>query len=136
MTTPLKRVFLPALIPPKKHRILDYITAAAFLTVAGIWWRNHRKPAIAALAHGVFVLTYTPLTDFEGSGSHPISFQKHGTLDRIQAGLASLAPEMLGFAAEKEAWFFRGQSLNEDLVIALTDYDTQPVAERLSHKAA
>lgn len=123
MAKSIERMFIPAVISPKKHRILDYVTAGAFLTVAGLWWKKDRKAAISALAHGAFVLVYTPLTDFEGNGKLPISFRRHGMLDRVQAGLASVAPEMVGFAKHKEAWFFRGQSLNESVVIALTDYE-------------
>lgn len=135
MSKSLQHLFLPAVIPPKKHRILDYATAGAFLTAAGLLWSRHRKPAIAALAHAAFVLAYTPLTDFEGNGRRPISFRRHGTLDRVQAGMASLAPEMLGFTSEKHAWFFRGQALTEDIVIALTKYDS-PRTKRILRRVA
>ena len=60
---------LPKVISPRKHALLDALTIGTFLALGGIWWRRKRRPAVAALVNGLFVLGYTSLTDFDGDGN-------------------------------------------------------------------
>ena len=114
---------LPKVISPRKHALLDALTIGTFLALGGIWWRRKRRPAVAALVNGLFVLGYTSLTDFDGDGKKQVNFKTHGDLDALQASLAAVTPKMFGFAGRKEALFFRGQALNESLVISMTDFE-------------
>ncbi len=124
----------PKIISPKTHHVLDYLTMGAFFAMGAVWWKRRRRAAIAALANGAFVAVYTPLTDYEGEGKKPISLQTHADLDRIQAGMAALAPAMLRFSNDSSAHFFRGQALNETVVIGMTDF--RPRRKRLWQKIA
>lgn len=113
---------LPLIIGPKTHKLLDYLTTGAFMFAGALFWKNHKRASIGAIVNGAFVLTATLLTDYNGDGSRPLSFETHGDLDVIQAGMAAAVPRVLGFSDEGKAWFFRAQAMNETAVIAMTDY--------------
>jgi hypothetical protein len=85
-------------------------------------WGSNRRAGIAALLNGAFVLAYTLYTDYDGDGVRPISFETHGKLDVAQAGFAAAAPTLFAFSDEKKSWFFRGQAMNEFMVLAMTDF--------------
>lgn len=121
---------IPKVISPRVHSVLDVLTAGAFVAMTVVWWRRRRRAALAALANGAFVTSYSARTDYDGSGRKPISFKTHGRLDTVQAAMADVAPRLLGFAEEKPAMFFRGQALNEATVIALTDFEANERFER------
>lgn len=129
---------IPKKISPRQHSFLDYLTVSGFLIASGLMWNRNRRGAIAALINGLFVLGYTPLTDFSGNGDKPISFRTHGKLDLVQVGMAAAAPSVLGFSEEhtKSSLFFRGQGMNELLVLRMTDFDAAtPMDERLRRAA-
>lgn len=134
----MRELPIPKPISPKTHRILDFVTIGAFGVVAGLCWGKRQSAAIAAIANGAFVLSYSLLTDYEGNGKRPVSFETHGDLDVIQAGMAAIAPELLGFKHAGIAHFFRGQALNEAAVISLTDFDAneKKLGRRLFRRAA
>jgi len=134
----VRQLPIPRPISPKTHRILDFLTSGAFGVVAGLCWGKRQNAAIAAIANGAFVLSYTLLTDYEGNGKRPVSFETHGDLDVIQAGMAAIAPELLGFKNTGIAHFFRGQAVNEAVVIALTDFEAneRKLGRRLFRKVA
>jgi hypothetical protein len=115
---------VPRIIGPHTHRLLDYLTTGAFLFVGALFWKNHKRASIGAIVNGAFVLGATLLTDYDGDGRRPLSFDTHGDLDTIQAGMAAAVPRVLGFADEGKAWFFRAQAMNEMAVIAMTDYES------------
>lgn len=117
------RISLPKVVTPRKHALLDAITIGTFLALGGLWWRRKRRPAVAALVNGLFVLGYSSLTDFDGDGRKPVSFKTHGDLDTLQATLAAVSPKMFGLAKGKEALFFRGQAVQESLLISMTDFE-------------
>lgn len=131
MSKMLNRI-MPKVITPKAHVVLDILTVGAFLAMGGIWWRSKRGASIAALANGLFVAGFSALTDYEGDGSKPISFKNHGRLDAVQASMAEVAPKIFGFSEDKASVFFRGQAMNEAVVIALTDFEahTRPRSRR------
>jgi hypothetical protein len=134
----VRQLPVPKVISPKTHKLLDYLTIGAFGVIAGLCWGSKRRASIAAIANGAFVLSYTLLTDYDGDGKRPVSFRTHGDLDVIQAGMAAIAPELLGFSDTGVAHVFRGQALNESAVLAMTDFDASETraARRWFRKAA
>jgi hypothetical protein len=118
----IRELPVPKPISPQTHRVLDFLVTGAFGVVAGLCWGKRKNAAVAALINAAFVLSYTLLTDYEGNGEKPVSFETHGDLDVIQAGMAAIAPELLGFKHAGIAHFFRGQAMNEAAVLALTDF--------------
>lgn len=125
---------IPKIIEPKQHAVLDALVTGAFLVAAGVLWGKNRRGGIAALVNGLFVAGFSVLTDYEGTGKKPISFRTHGKLDEVQAALAAAAPTVLRF--KKGSTFFRGQAMNELMVIAMTDWDAgESVSRRLRRVA-
>jgi Na+/proline symporter len=129
---------IPKKISPRQHSYLDYLTVSGFLIASGLMWNRNRRGAIAALINGLFVLGYTPLTDFSGNGERPISFRTHGKLDIIQAGMAAAAPTVLAFSGKhsKSTLFFRSQAMNEALVLRMTDFEAAEPADVRLRRAA
>jgi hypothetical protein len=113
---------IPKTISPKTHKLLDYLTTGAFLVAGAFMWASNRRAAAAAFVNGAFVLSYSLCTDYDGDGRRPVSFETHGKLDVVQAGLAAAAPHILRFADEKKALFFPIQAMNEGAVLAMTDF--------------
>jgi hypothetical protein len=117
---------VPQIINPQQHKVLDYLTIGAFALVGGLLIghrrRTSRRAGIAAFINAGMVLGATLLTDYDGDGRRPLSFETHGKLDIAQAAMAATAPHLFGFADEGKAWFVRGQALNEAMVIAMTDW--------------
>lgn len=126
---------LPKVIAPKQHKVFDYLTIGAFLITGAIWWKKHRKAAAASFANGLFLLSYTPLTDFDGDGKKPIPFLAHSKLDRIHAASTAFAPGIFGFGGDKPASFFHAQALNETFVISLTRSKTHRANRKLRRAA-
>ena len=116
---------LPKIIDPRTHAALDYFTAAAFFIAGGLFWPWNRRAAASALINGKMVLGMSMLTDYDGDGRRPITFATHGKLDALQAGLAATLPMILGFSHEPGSLFFRMQAMNEMMVIALTDWESE-----------
>ncbi len=115
---------IPRIIGPKTHKLLDYLTIGAFMFAGALFWKNHKRASIGAIVNGGFVLGATLLTDYDGDGRRPLSFETHGDLDVVQAGIAAAIPRVLGFSDEGKAWFFRAQAMNETAVIAMTDFES------------
>lgn len=114
---------VPRVIDPKTHAVLDWLTTAYFMVLAGAFWGTHRRAAATALLNGGAVLGLTLMTDYDGSGKKPISFETHGKIDLVQAGMASGLPVLLGFGSDAAAMPFQGQALNELVVVSATDWD-------------
>jgi hypothetical protein len=109
-------------IDPDTHAALDYLTISAFLISSGLLWNRNRRAAIAALLNGGFVLSYSLFTDYSSSLRPLIPFETHGKLDIIQASAAALAPNLMGFSDSGAAALFRGQAINEAMVVSQTDW--------------
>jgi len=109
---------------PKSHAVLDYLTTGAFLVMGAGYWGRHKRATAVALINGFFVLGYSLLTDYDGDHRRPISFETHGKLDLIQAGLAAGLPTLLGFGGST-ALPFRLQAGNELVVVSATDFQRQ-----------
>ena len=116
---------VPQIINPQQHKILDYLTIGAFALAGSLMIRRRRggrRAGVAAFINAGMVLGATLLTDYDGDGRRPLSFVTHGMLDMAQAAMAATAPHLFGFADESKSWFFRGQAMNEAMVITLTDW--------------
>jgi hypothetical protein len=116
----LRYLPLPKVIGPKTHRMIDYLTIGAFLGLGAFWWSDRRKASVAALANALFVLGYVPFTDYDGDGHKPISLRTHCRLDRIEVGMAALAPRALGFENQPQSLPFRVHAFNQTAVINMT----------------
>ena len=115
---------LPKAIAPATHSVLDYLTVSYFMLLAGMFWGRNRRAAAAALINGGMVLGLSMLTDYPG-GLKKLSFRTHGKGDIMQALTAAGIPDVLGFGGEAAALPFRLQALNEAMVIAATDFDSE-----------
>jgi hypothetical protein len=115
---------LPKAIDPATHSVLDYLTVSYFMLLAGMFWGRNNRAAAAALVNGGMVLGLSMLTDYPG-GLKKISFRNHGKGDIMQALTAAGLPSVLGFGNTSAALPFRIQALNEAMVIAATDFDSE-----------
>jgi len=115
---------MPKLISPRIHAWLD-VAVTGYFTALAVWFalRGKRAPATAAFVNAGMVAGVSLLTDYEGTGTKPINFKLHGTLDAVQAMKAALGPVLYDFTDEPEAIFFYAQAANELAVIALTNWD-------------
>jgi hypothetical protein len=113
---------VPKLIDPDTHAALDYLTISAFFVAAGLTWGSNKRAGIAALINGAMVLGVSMFTDYSGSAKKLIPFETHGKLDVVQMCMAATMPTLMGFGDSKAAAFFRGQALNEAMVVSLTDW--------------
>lgn len=109
-------------IDPGAHAVLDYLTAATFLTLGAAMRNRHRSASTLAFMNGIAVLGLAMLTRYPGGVFKVLSFKTHGMVDAVQAGMSAFGPALLGFAGDKEASFFYGQAALESGVIAATDW--------------
>ncbi|MBV8478589.1 MAG: hypothetical protein JOZ36_18165 [Acidobacteria bacterium] len=127
---------LPKVLSPKAHAIADYITAAAFLLAASLFWRRNKRAALGALVCGGSELILSLLTDYPGGITDVISFPTHCKIDVGFAAMVAEMPRFMKFENDKEKKFF---SLQGGMIIGaanLTDLD-HPVyrwQERLEHE--
>jgi hypothetical protein len=112
---------LPKVVDRKTHAALDYLTISAFLLLGSAYWKRNKRASAAALLNAGFVLSYSLFTDYPGSLQRRISFMTHGRLDIMQAGLAAMAPQLLGFGGVA-GLICRAQAMNEVMVIGITDW--------------
>jgi hypothetical protein len=128
---------MPKFISPRVHSWLD-VAVTGYFAALGFWCAGRGKAgaATAAFVNAGVVAGVSLLTDYEGTGSKPINFKLHGTLDAVQAATAALAPVLHGFADEPESALFYGQAANELAVIASTDWDAGMRSTRRHRKAA
>ena len=120
---------LPKLIDGNTHALLDALTVSGFFMLAGLFWGRHNRAAATALINGVAVMGVSMFTDYPGGQRGPISFETHGKVDIMQAGMAAGLPTLLGFGSEAAAAPFRMQAVVESFVIGMTDWEAGRVAE-------
>jgi hypothetical protein len=126
---------LPKAIDPRTHAALDYLTTSAFLIMGSYFLNRNRRAAFTALLNGFMVLGISMLTDYDGDGRRPISFETHGEMDVVQAAMAFSLPTLLGFGGKAAARPFRIQALNELMVIGLTDFRGRAELDRMRRVA-
>jgi len=117
---------LPKVISPRQHAIIDYATAGAFALGAVLFWKNHKRAAIASLACGAAEAGTGMMTDFPGGLWKVIPFETHGKIDvGLAAGLEAI-PTLLAFGDDPRAWFFRSQGLSIAAVTGMTKFNAGP----------
>ncbi len=127
---------LPRVIEPKTHEVLDWLVTGYFLVLAGSFWGTHKRAAATALINAGAVATLIATTDYDGTGEKPLSFEDHGKMDLVQAGLASGLPVVMGFAAGSVSMPFQFQAMNELLVVASTDWEANDGLSSREDRAA
>ena len=127
---------VPKVIDPDTHAVLDYLTASAFFVAGAASWDGNKRAGIAALINGFMVLGMSLFTDYSGSAAKLIPFETHGKLDVVQMAMAATMPTVMGFGDSKAAAFFRGQALNEAMVISLTDWSRRNQSSSRRRRAA
>jgi len=115
---------LPKVIGPKTHAIIDFAVAGSFLAMGAMCLRSHKRAAIGSFICGGAAITNSLLTDYPGGVADVISFETHGKIDVGLAAATALMPRLLSFSGEGRAWFFRGQSGAETVVVGLTDFSS------------
>jgi hypothetical protein len=113
---------MPKVISPGMHAVLDYVTAGTFFVLGAMLMRRHTRAAGLAFTNGAAVLGTSLMTDYPGGVWRVISFETHGMIDAVQAGMSALGPRLLGFENEPEARAFHAQAALESGVIAATDW--------------
>lgn len=126
---------LPKPIDPDTHAVLDYLTVSVFLIFGGAVMGRNKRAGVAALINGFMVLGVSMFTDYSGAAKKLIPFETHGKLDVVQMSMAATMPPLLGFGDTKAAGFFRGQALNEAMVISLTDWSRRTQRSRTRRAA-
>jgi hypothetical protein len=113
---------LPKVVSPKTHAIIDYATAGSFFLGAALFWKSHKRAAIASLACGLAELGTVMMTnEMPGAVADVIDLETHLKIDAgLAAGLQTL-PSMLGFGGDGRAWFFRGHGMGIGAVAGLTE---------------
>jgi hypothetical protein len=114
---------VPRVIQPRTHEILDWIVTGYFLILAGANWGRHRRATATALINAAAVGSLIALTDYDGDGRKPLSFEDHGKMDLVQAGMASGLPVLLGFGSSAVSIPFQAQAMDELLVVAATNWE-------------
>lgn len=124
------------LVDPDTHAVLDYLTIAYFLLTGAALWDRDRRAGIAAAINAFMVLGVSMFTDYSGSARRLISFPTHGKMDAVQAAMAVLLPSAMGFGEEPYAALFRGQAMNEAMVLAITDWEKRGTVRGRIRRAA
>ncbi len=114
---------MPKVISPRVHGFIDYGVAAGFFLGAILFWRNHKRAAIASLCCGAAELSTTLVTDFPAGVTDAISFQTHGKIEAGLAGATGIMPTLLMFGSDPQAWFFRAQAMGITGVAGATDWN-------------
>ncbi len=121
----------PAVISPKAHAVIDYITIGSFLLSAALFWRRSKRAAVAALVSGGAELAVSLLTNYPGGVWKHINFKTHRDIDFGLAGMTATMPEFLAFKDEKEKKFFIAQGAAITVATELTKFPEKSVrAER------
>ncbi len=116
---------VPKYIDSRTHAVLDYVTAGGFFALGASMMGHHPRAAALAFVNAGAVLGLSLMTDYPGGVFRRISFQTHGLIDAIQAGMTAAGPMLLGFADEPEAQPFHAQAVLEAGIIGATDWNAE-----------
>ena len=119
---------VPKVIDARSHAVLDYATAATFFTLGYTMRDRHPRASALAFANGAAVLLVSLFTDYPGGVFRRLSFEGHGMMDVLQAGMSACGPAVLGFGSDPEAQPFYAQAALEAGVIAATDFSSASAA--------
>ncbi len=129
--------YLPKVISPRSHAIIDYAVAGSFLLMGGLFFRKNKRASVGAFIIGGALVGQALCTDYPGGITNLISFQTHGKLDTGMAGMMAAMPDLLGFKDDPEAKHFRTQGVAEAIIVGLTDWDAGTIENtvHLRHSA-
>lgn len=113
---------LPKTIGPKAHAMMDYAAAVSFFGMAAVFWPRNQRAAVSCLFCGAAETLAALLTDYPGGVTGAVSFETHGAIDFGLTALVASIPDMMRFAHEPEARFFRMQGLALAVITGLTDF--------------
>jgi len=113
---------MPKCVSPRAHAMLDYAMAGTFLLMATRYWKRNKQAAVGSLACAGAIAVNSLLTDYPGGVSSVLSYESHGRVDGILAGVTAAVPRVMGFGSDPEARFFGVQALAGTCISALTDY--------------
>jgi hypothetical protein len=123
---------LPAVIDSKTHGIIDYIHAGTNI-LAGFLFRNRSRAASnACFALGGSILVNALCTDYELGVFRLYDFKVHGIMDYGVAAASAAMPLLLGLEGTPERSYFYGQGGGEAVIAAITDYNDESGARRIS----
>ncbi|MEO8727698.1 MAG: hypothetical protein ABI383_16420 [Acidobacteriaceae bacterium] len=115
--------YLPKVISPRTHAIIDYAVAGTFMLMGGLFFAKNKRASVGAFIIGGTVLGQSLCTDYPGGVFDLISFQTHGKIDTGLSGVMATMPALLGFKDDPEAKHFQAQGVMEALVVGMTDWD-------------
>jgi hypothetical protein len=124
---------MPKVINPKTHAIIDYAVAGTFLAMGALYWRRNKRAAISAFVCGGATAMSSMLTDYPGGVWRKMSYRTHGKIDAGLVGATGSMPNLMGFADENEARFFKVQAIAEAAVTAMTDFDALDRTDHYRH---
>jgi len=127
---------IPAVISPRGHAILDYITVGIFLAGAGWFWRRNKRAAIAAGLCGTAKLAVSAMTAYPGGIRRSIRFPHRREIDLGLAAMTATMPEFLNFGDEPQKRFFQIQGALGVALTELTDFpDRAPRSKEYARAA-
>ena len=119
---------LPKVFSPRGHAIADYVTVGAFALLGSVFWRRHKRAALASQICAGAELATNLLTDYPGGITGVIPFNTHRTIDMGLAAMCATMPEFLNFEGDQEKKLFLAQAAVITCVTNLTDFGRPPLA--------
>jgi len=109
-------------LTPTLHGVVDYIAAAALLTLPFVLGLGTSSPLAKWLAvgTGLAVIVTSLLTDYKYGAVRVLPFKGHLAIDAAVATGFTLAPALLGFTG-LDAWFYWVNAVAVFAVVALSE---------------
>jgi len=127
---------LPKIISPGVHAVIDWGTAAAFVTAGALLWRKNKRASLASYLCADLIGTLIFLTDCPGGVWKKISFETHGKIDPGVSALVASLPNLLGFSDERESKLFQGMGIGLAAVRSLTKFEEGSTNKETRRRAA
>lgn len=127
---------LPKFISPGMHAVIDWGTAAAFMT-AGAWlWNKNRRASTASYVCAGLTGSLIFFTDCPGGVWKKISFETHGKIDPGVSALVASMPNLLNFSDEEESKLFQAIGIGLVAACGLTRFEEGSSNFETQQKAA
>jgi hypothetical protein len=109
-------------LTPTLHGVVDYLAAAALLTMPFVLGLGTSSPLAKWLAvgTGLAVIATSLLTDYKYGALRVLPFKGHLAIDTAVATAFALAPSLLGFTG-LDAWYYWLNSAAVFAVVALSE---------------
>lgn len=111
---------LPKVMSPRTHAIADIAIIGSFATMGALFWKKHRRAAVASLVCAGCAAANTLLTDFPGGVTGALSFRTHSRIEAMLASSAAALPGFLAFEEHIPGKFFRAVALGITVISAVT----------------